>query len=83
MPSASPELPQPWDTFLAAVDALLPDPVELHCLGGFVVAVRYHLPRPTGDLDYIARSGSAYRQTRSQGTSRCLLGDCPEDRNLT
>ena len=53
MPSASPELPQPWDTFLAAVDALLPDPVELHCLGGFVVAVRYHLPRPTGDLDYI------------------------------
>ena len=26
MPSASPELPQPWDTFLAAVDALLPDP---------------------------------------------------------
>jgi len=30
-----------------------------------------------------SRSGSAYRQTRSQGTSRCLLGDCPEDRNLT
>ena len=26
MPSASPELPQPWDAFLAAVDALLPDP---------------------------------------------------------
>ena len=53
MPSASPELPQPWDKFLAAVDALLPDPVELHCLGGFVVAARYHLPRPTGDLDYV------------------------------
>src|SRR5437016_12477737 len=53
MPSASPELPQPWDTFLAAVDALLPDPVELHRLGGLVVALRYHLPRPTGDLDYI------------------------------
>ena len=32
MASASPKLPQPWDTFLAAVD---------------------HLPRPTGDLDYI------------------------------
>src|SRR2546426_9386862 len=29
-----------------------------------------------------SRSGSAYRQTRSQGTSRCLLGDCPEHRNL-
>ena len=53
MPSASPELPQPWGEFLAAVDGLLPDPVQLHCLGGFVVAVRYHLPRPTGDLDYV------------------------------
>jgi hypothetical protein len=28
--------------------------VELHCLGGFVLAVLYGLPRPTGDVDYIA-----------------------------
>jgi Nucleotidyltransferase of unknown function (DUF6036) len=27
--------------------------VALHCLGGFVVAVRYGLPRPTADLDYL------------------------------
>lgn len=53
MPSASPELPQPWRKFLAEVDRLLPGPVRLHCLGGFVVSVRYNLPRPTGDLDYI------------------------------
>src|SRR2546430_17392808 len=30
-----------------------------------------------------SRSGPAYRQTRSQGTSRCLFGDCSEDRKLT
>jgi hypothetical protein len=27
--------------------------VALHCLGGFVVAVRYGLSRPTADLDYL------------------------------
>lgn len=40
--------------FLTAVDAALPETVTLHCLGGFVVAVRYGLPRPTADLDYLA-----------------------------
>jgi hypothetical protein len=35
------------------VDRQLPGPVHLHCLGGFVVAVRYRLPRPTADVDYI------------------------------
>ena len=27
--------------------------MTLHCLGGFVVAVRYGLARPTADLDYL------------------------------
>jgi hypothetical protein len=40
--------------FLKEIDLLLPAPVELHCLGGFVLAAAYGLPRPTGDLDYIA-----------------------------
>jgi hypothetical protein len=54
MPSASPrELPNPWRAFLADVDRQLPRPVELHCLGGFVAALYYDLPRPTNDLDYI------------------------------
>jgi hypothetical protein len=35
------------------VDRLLPSPVEVHCLGGFVAAFYYALPRPTGDLDYV------------------------------
>ena len=29
-------------------------PVALHCIGGFVACVRYGLPRPTGDIDYIS-----------------------------
>jgi Nucleotidyltransferase of unknown function (DUF6036) len=40
--------------FLEDVEAQLPVPVELHCFGGFVLAVCYGLPRPTGDVDYFA-----------------------------
>lgn len=47
-------LPSPWDTFLTKVDAQLSAPVEIHCLGGFVLHVMYDLPRPTADIDFIA-----------------------------
>ena len=49
----SSELRSPWREFLSEVDRRLPGPVELHCLGGFVAAMHYHLDRPTNDLDYI------------------------------
>jgi hypothetical protein len=39
---------------LREVDKHLNAPVELHCLGGFVLAAVYGLPRPTADVDYIA-----------------------------
>ena len=42
-----------WRMFLEDVDGQLPELVELHCFGGFVLAVCYALPRPTGDVDYI------------------------------
>jgi hypothetical protein len=47
-------LTAPWDQFLKEVDAQLPEPVELHCLGGFVVAALYGFPRPTADIDFLA-----------------------------
>ncbi len=54
MPSATPaELPDPWRRFLGDVDGLLPIRVQLHCLGGFVMAVKHRLPRTTSDVDYI------------------------------
>ena len=52
MPSKS--IPEPWQSFLADIDAALNEKVELHCLGGFVVNVMYGLARPTGDVDVIA-----------------------------
>ncbi len=54
MPSGMPpELPTPWRAFLCDVDRHLPRVIEIHCLGGFVAACYYDLPRPTNDLDYI------------------------------
>jgi hypothetical protein len=47
-------LPRPWPAFLADVDQSLSEPVELHCLGGFVLTAVYGIPRSTADIDYIA-----------------------------
>ena len=49
---ASGKLPSPWQEFLAELDAMLTGPLELHCIGGFVFAHFYGLPRSTGDIDY-------------------------------
>jgi hypothetical protein len=43
----------PWFEFLRDVDRVLHGPVEVHCLGGFVLAVLWQLPRPTGDVDFV------------------------------
>jgi len=48
----SPELFSPWKEFLEELDALLDEPFQLHCIGGFAVVVGYGLPRATNDLDY-------------------------------
>jgi hypothetical protein len=46
--------PEPWGSFLQELDAALPQPIELHCLGGFVMTMLYGLARPTADVDYLA-----------------------------
>jgi hypothetical protein len=47
------ELRDPWRSFLTELDALLPGPIELHCLGGFVVSEFYGLSRATADIDVL------------------------------
>ena len=53
-PSQKVSLPEPWRAFLTEVDEALKQQVTLHCLGAFVLAALYDLPRPTGDIDYIS-----------------------------
>jgi hypothetical protein len=45
-------LPSPWKEFLSEIDSMLKEPLELHCIGGFVICYFYGLPRTTGDIDY-------------------------------
>jgi Nucleotidyltransferase of unknown function (DUF6036) len=46
-------LEKPWLDFLKEVDIALSQEVSLTCVGGFVLAALYRIPRPTGDVDYI------------------------------
>ena len=43
--------PESWHAFFAEIDETLDQPVALHCIGGFAMAMLYHLPRPTVDVD--------------------------------
>jgi hypothetical protein len=49
-----PDIPKPWGAFLSDLDGKLERPIELHCLGGFVVTMLYGLARPTADIDVLA-----------------------------
>jgi len=54
MPGKTPPLPSPWQEFLAELDGMLQEPLQLHCIGGFVLVHFYGLPRSTGDIDYFS-----------------------------
>jgi hypothetical protein len=38
--NAEGKLPSPWKEFLAELDSRLEEPLELHCIGGFVLQYR-------------------------------------------
>lgn len=61
-------LREPWRSFLRDVDRQLSGPTELHCLGGFVLAERYGLLRPTADVDIVdARGTTDFRSLQQIG----------------
>lgn len=45
--------PAPWHDFFLAVNAVLLETVELHCLGAFVATLLYGAPRETSDVDFL------------------------------
>ena len=50
------EPPEPWRSFLRALDSELKGSVTLRCLGGFVVTQQYGIGRSTGDIDFVSIS---------------------------
>jgi hypothetical protein len=86
-----PTLASPWREFLGELDAALPEPVSLHCLGGFVISSFYGLPRPTADIDYytaipsslnleaLAGRGSSLAKKHKVYLQRVGVATMPED----
>lgn len=60
----------PWDAFLQDLDAALPEPVHLECLGGFVVTQFYGFARETNDVDFLSAEPS-----RQSALLRDLAGE--------
>ena len=55
--------PEPWDSFLKALDAATDEVVRLNCIGGFVVTQHYGMNRPTADVDVIELAPMAIGST--------------------
>jgi len=84
-------LPSPWKDFLSELDGLLNEPLELHCIGGFVFTYFYGLPRTTGDIDYytaipanlnlddVAGQGSHLHTEHGVWLHRVAVANLPED----
>jgi len=64
--------PEPWHSFLAAIDETAETAITLHCIGGFALAMLYGLPRPTGDVDCLAvipaEAGAPLRSLAGEGS---------------
>jgi hypothetical protein len=49
------ELPaEPWQSFLADLDAVLDQPTDLHCIGGFAISQYFGFARETADPDVLS-----------------------------
>ena len=47
-------IPEPWQSFWHELAEAITEPIELHCLGGFVITLLYGLERSTSDVDVIS-----------------------------
>jgi Nucleotidyltransferase of unknown function (DUF6036) len=45
---------EPWRSFLSDVDALLDQPTDLYCIGGFAISQYFGFARETADLDVLS-----------------------------
>lgn len=45
--------PEPWRSFLIALDGRLEKTVDLHCIGGFAITMQFGLSRATSDIDVL------------------------------
>jgi hypothetical protein len=52
--SETERIPEPWNSFLRELDHIATDPVDFHCIGGFVLTQKYGFNRQTRDIDVLS-----------------------------
>jgi hypothetical protein len=60
--SETDRIPEPWGAFLRELDEIATEPVDFHCIGGFVVTKKYGFQRETRDVDVLSITPNAQRQ---------------------
>ena len=55
-------IPEPWGAFLRELDEIATEPVDFHCIGGFVVTKKYGFRRETRDVDVLSITPNTQRQ---------------------
>jgi hypothetical protein len=85
------QLSSPWKEFLAELDGMLGESLELHCIGGFALVHFYGFPRTTADIDYcsavpanrnleeVAGQGSALHEKHGVWLHRVAVANLPEE----
>src|ERR1700730_2464427 len=59
--SETDRIPEPWGAFLRQLDEIATEPVDFHCIGGFVVTKKYGFQRETRDLDVLSITPNTQR----------------------
>jgi hypothetical protein len=73
--------PRPWHAFFLDIDKALGQSVELHCIGGFAIAMLYGLPRPTVDIDVLSVV-PVEEIARLQSLAGSWVGPAPQTRRV-
>jgi hypothetical protein len=64
-------IPKPWGAFLRELDDIATAAVDFHCIGGFVVNMKYGFSsRQTFDIDVLAITPNSQRQEFLQNAAR-------------
>ena len=64
-------IPKPWGAFLRDLDDIATAAVDFHCIGGFVVNMKYGFSsRQTFDIDVLAITPNSQRQEFLQNAAK-------------
>jgi hypothetical protein len=61
---------EPWNSFLSDLDAVLDEPTDIHCIGGFAISQYFGFARETADLDVLSIAPQQMRAAISDAAGK-------------